>query len=505
MPGFEWHSVPSFGGGLNFDAHPGALQDDQWSWCDGWVARDGYAEVRPRYFKQNAANTWLNPATFTPLGIMLDNLAGAGVSGNLLAVSFENASQDAYISRVTPAGAVAAIAPVGVRPSATALYDSHGTINGQQVIALGPSAVSPSTVALYNGVTFARINPAGGLHGLVSCIAAGHVILGNEDDASGSFALPRTLAWSDASDPTTWVPATANSADDVILDSEGIILGVVPVPDGFVVLTTLALFRGTSTGSIPAFTIQRFQERGGRNFAQIIHTPDGVFHDGMDDIYPLGGEGISRRVYRYWASQAPIPRLRWHRTLGCLLLSTANEVLFVDPSTGAWSRQSYPVAAVTHEASVDLAANPEGDLIGLHSFMAANGDIYREDAIVGTAAVGAFVDTKDFGGADGPRYVDQIRVDWEPLTDRNNDSIEVLAYTRNDLSRDDTTGGILGASGAQMDLTTKFVSQGFLTGGAANLTLRKKGRWTRFRFKQTSGRARIRGFHLRTAVGGDRG
>jgi len=53
----EWVQVPTFGGGLNFNALPSAIAENEWSWCNGFLPDEQGAIPLPIYQQ-------LIPATF---------------------------------------------------------------------------------------------------------------------------------------------------------------------------------------------------------------------------------------------------------------------------------------------------------------------------------------------------------------------------------------------------------------------------------------------------------
>ena len=81
---FEELHVRSFGGGLDFQTHPAALRDDQWSWSHGWFTRLGAAEVGYAYTSLGIGPTL--PAGYVWSGLLRAS-AAVEFSGELIGVA----------------------------------------------------------------------------------------------------------------------------------------------------------------------------------------------------------------------------------------------------------------------------------------------------------------------------------------------------------------------------------------------------------------------------------
>jgi hypothetical protein len=524
---FETVPVPSFGGGLNLTGHPAVIDPSEWTWCDGFLAKYGCAETLPTYVQ------------------VRDNayLAG-GVAHGLLQNPFRLDQAALVVApgsppklfKVSETGATTEVPwdGVGASPmSGPASLCMAGFLNGFLVISAGISSTNSSLFKWNGGATFAAINPSAPVRGLFLASFGGHLVTAY---TATSQAGARTVRWSDANAESVWDPAVSNSADDVLLDDvESGIVGMAPLGgDALGIFTGTAVYVLTPTGGIPSFTRQIFSLQGHTDIgvsdlgvlnpvqAQYIGvTPYGLVYCGHDDFYLVGSGGVGSRIFRYYLKRPggtedppPAPFV-WHRERGVLIVPKTKvvqgldtlEFLYFDPTTHAWSRGR----AVKNDGSplwIRAHALITSRLVGnnvpnrRHWLISADisdpGAIYREDP--STAIAGAFVDTKDFAFEDplDDDYLDRIKLDWEPLTNAATDAIEVLAYTRNDLTQ------IIGSPGFEQDFTSLFVSQGTLTGAQSELPLRLRGRYTRLRFKQVSGRVRIRGFSLRRERAGDR-
>lgn len=524
---FEWYSIPSFGGGLRFSDHPAAIEDHEWSWSDGWLAFDGYAEVLWKYLTPTLSGAGWPPASYSGIGLV-QNIWEADKTALYGTVRAPGGFTDRLWKVNVFTGAITEITwdAVGVAPTGETIECTmHSAfLNGFQCLNFDGRKTGAGNrgIATYGGgATFSMVSQQADF--LVSFAA--HIIGGGI--GSTTPGGQRTLAWSASNDQTVWAPAASNDADFVLLDDvESGVLGIGRGADNIaLVLTRTGIYGLAPTGGIPSFTRQRLAMRGVRESSPgrtlpdrtcyFAETPYGLLYAGGDAFYLAGGQALGQKIFRYYDQAAPteeasIHQFHWHPTRGVVMIPVARfggggsrEMLMVDPTGDIWSRQTVALSTtVSTRHAVIHATASSGIVYDVHCMLnnpVGTTSLQVEDVVNLAPVIGAFVDTKDFGGADGPRYIDEIKVDWEPLTNATTDAIEVLAYARNDLSP-----GILGTDGGQQDFTTQFVSQGVLTGGASELKLRSKGKFTRFRFKQSSGRVRIRGFHLRRQTGGDR-
>lgn len=537
--------VPTFGGGLNFGGNPAALRDDEWTWSDGWVAKYGCAEILPQYVAVKATG-WLtanylvcgllpNPFSLTD-GALIFSADSTGTG----AVKWYKLRDDGTLTQVTFSGTDSGGGAQDVDIGATAALVSAGFLNGYHVISFGcgNSTGNWGLVRWTGAATYTTIKPTGRTRLAVNRLIsfAGHLI-GVTTAVNGSTAQAgsRTVEVSAgdsilvANPQDTWntgVPATDIANDSGTFTAADNVSGftaVVPLDAGTLGLYTRQGTYGlTTTGGFPPFTFQFLSARGGMDlpFGAVPSitqyaglTPLGPVVLGADDFY-LSGLPVGQKVIRYWLAANglldgslggvfPMRDWQWHPVYGVLcvpslnLAKTAHEVLLFDPMQQTWARRTLPSAGGTawkHHAIV--CDNHTAALnMGLyrHWITTDTGSVYAEDT-AGGAHSGAFVDTKDFtfGNSTELDALTRIRVEWEPLTNKDTDALKVYA-----LVRDDFTSGVAGASSFETSgLMASATLVGTLTAGKSELSCRLKGKVIRLRFQQSSGRVRIRSFTM---------
>ena len=63
-------SVPSVGGGINVAQNPLYIDPSQWSWGDGYIARNGVAEPLASFSLITLGSGYLPPGTHTVIGLV---------------------------------------------------------------------------------------------------------------------------------------------------------------------------------------------------------------------------------------------------------------------------------------------------------------------------------------------------------------------------------------------------------------------------------------------------
>lgn len=529
--------IPSFGGGLNFTANPRALNNDEWSGCDGWLARDGYAEVAPGWSSTPLATvsptvgefvTGLFPNPFTEDGAVVTTLTPALSPGGV-----------GKLYTVSGLGVVTEITPASTQVQGRLRAIATGAVlNGFLVLCFGCSDGTNFSLLKWNGGATYDIVDGGAtalrwdaISGFKSHIVG---VYGERGSSTAvTLATRRGIGWSDVDDPTVWLADVDNTANTATLDdlSSGITALLPLGPDALGIFTKDAIHMLGPTGQDPAFIRQEILRGIGcvplgpaSEFAMPLHglIPGGAIFAGGDDLYTVASgrpDAIGSKIFRYWARDIrptipwnlplPLRPFVWHEDLGVLIVPrpildpTEQDVLYFHPRTGAWSRQSLPNVGTT-------AYRCHGFLSGLD----IDGNVLRRHWLAGSVAgvsklyletptganLNRTVDTKDFA-FDSPSNDDEvsrIKVEWEPLTNASTDALEVYGVAREHPSK-----AVLGSQG--LDTTVNFgTALGTLTGGASELTVKLKGRYTRFRFKNVSGRCRIRGLSIRRQRAGDK-
>jgi len=535
-----WETTPVYGvgGGINVSSHPVAIETSQWSWGDGFIARNGVAEILPQWTQINSG-AWM-PANNVPIGIFQNPFDATNPA---LLLSTNLTTHVITLVKMTPAGVATSIPwdSSGATPLASATgICMTAFLNNFLVIATGAVAGGTFSLIRTDGTNFHGINTvatglsADYLVSFKSALVAGSV---NRGGASLTQATQRQFAWSDINTTDTWDAAISNAADSGFLDDLG--SGITGM--GFISQDTLGLFTAggihalQSTGGIPLFTrfaISALSIPPSQTAASGLvgspaffgAMPNGSVVKASDNVYLLQGGGaqqIGQNIIRYVVSDEQVngvanwcgPYL-WHKRLGLLLCTRGgssatgqNKFLYYDPVTGAWSHRGTPGTELGGNANktpcrqayiVDTVTVSSG--IGLHWWVdQASAAVYRE-TIGATPAGGEYFDTKDFTFGDPPTFgtINLIRVEWECLTNHLNDQIAVYAAVR-----DNFAPFILGSGGLDMQNLT-FVFVGFLSQGGSELPCHLVGKVVRFRFQQSSGLVRVRGFSFRWRTAGDR-
>lgn len=522
--GWEWITVPSFGGGLNFATHPTQLDPSEWTECDGWIALDGIAETARPYVERLAAN-WhpdvpfshdfngIHQEPFSFLGPVLTFCPNGAAGGQMRLVRF-NAST----------GATTEFAWDGVGTAPVSHKDDRTQVafcNGYLVVAGGAKATGNYSLLRWNNAaTYNAINPTNPLKlGMIA--AFGGRLVGAQ--TAHTQAGIRTLRWSDANSTTVWDPAISNSADEVLMeDSISGVTALAPTANNVVlVYTREATYALSPTGAIPAFTLQRIADVGCHdtinstsgpiplNHSQATVTPYGVFTRGPDDFF-LNQQSSGRKIWRWfqkrsdYTTQAQPPI--WHPRMTQLAVPIyqqnegASWILWFDPRTGAWSRQTCPTSAVSlrHAVIRDGQDQDDGTYQGRHWLLVTTtGQMLVQNFESGAAHAGGVVATKDFtvGAPPVTFEVDRIKVEWEDMGEGPS-TLTVSAAMRHDWG--DVT------SGDGLDTAATFTVLGTLSGTVSELPVRLRGKYLRWKFTQTTGPARIRGFSFRVQPAADR-
>lgn len=541
-----WEAVGAFGGGIDFTAHPSALRSDQWTFSTGWIARDGYAETANDYIPLAALT--LNPG---------EQIIGAvqnpfGQDGAIVGVVGAPGINNARLFIVTGQGVVTEITPSGTSASGTTTGVFQGTfINGVAVLSFGlPSFAGVGVIRWNGGANYVLVNTgvAGATLGLpvwhFLCGFQGHVVgalgaFGTVTTATQPEAMGRNIGWSDADTYAFPNPSIANSADNVVLDDamSGITL-LAPLGGNVALVSTRNTLSALSpTGAIPAFTRQLLADGIGavqlrtsapqNNFrGQSFwgRMAGGVVFAGLDDLYLASPSGslsrIGTPIFRFWSRNilpTADPTLDfhqtfvWHERLASLFAPVpgiAGWMIF-DPRKSAWSL-IIPTAPIANEhflRSAFIYGYNAGGFIQRQHWVTTETRVYTEAL---TPIPGGVVDTKDFAFGSPPVtcYVQSIKVDWEALTSVG-DTLTVQATVHDDYTHQSMQGFLPSSFTGSVGLDTSshfpFVTLGVLTPGTSELyPLRLKGKYIRFRFVQTSGHVRIRGFSIKYKVASDR-
>lgn len=534
---FQWTHVGAFGGGLDYTKNPSALQPDQWSESTGFYAQNGYAETAPKLTLLVDMSGSLNP-TDQIIGILQEPNRGDA----LVATVASGAFGSARLFRVTRAGVLTEITNLN---GAHALLGNQSAvfqgafINGAAVLNFG-FVPSGSGIGLYStSATF--VGGGSTYQTMFPFFTYFHFLVGFAAHAIGAFGLTtwsgqvnddtaaHQVTWAPANDQSFETPSIANDADDVILDdlNSGISLLATIGQSAVGIFTRDTVSVLAPTGSIPAFTRQQvLQGMGARQITNFVpntsyrgqsfwgNTPAGLVVAMLDNLYQVGAgasvQAIGTPIFDAWNAaivDTADPSVNfhqtfvWHRTRGLLLCPIAApdplEWYTFDPRTSAWSRQMQQQPATGTFARSAYIWSTNSGLMQQDYWCATQQQVYIEDTNH-LPIVGGTVDTKDFcfGSPPGFAYIDRIKVDWECLSDQTNDSITILAAPRDALAP-----GLRGSSSLRIQPT--FQTLGTLTGPQSELSIRLKTKWVRFRFQQTSGRARIRGFHIRWQAASD--
>jgi len=535
-------TVPSVGGGINVSANPLAIDQSQWSWGDGYIARNGVAEPLAAFSLITLGSGYLPAGTHTVIGLVPNPF---DYTTPVIVVSVVTASGFPHLWLVATSGTVTHVTwdAVGTQPvGSTLLGVNYGFLNKTLVISLGVGSGTYSLIKyLGGGVNFSAINtPATALSATFlasfkSSLVAASVQRANAAPDSGT---ERQFAWADINTTDTWDPAISNAADFGFLDDVG--TGITGMAD--LGQNTLGLFTGegihslTPTGGIPLYTrsalstlsvpATKYGGLGGVLFPALYgRMPTGTVVKAADNLYLLSGGGaqpIGANIFRYLVAEeirvgaglkVPSPYF-WHKRLGLFVVTRPgasgndpNRLFYYDPVTGAWSHRGILGPELSSNATTMPFRNCYANCIsivgtglGYHFFVDPAGDVYFDNP--GAIPFGGeYFDTKDFTFGDPPTsfHVNLVRVEWEMLENVITDGVQVFAAMRNSFSP-----AALGSLGLDMQ-DLNFVSLGTLNGGVSDLPCNLTGKVVRFRFMNVSGAwTRIRGFSFRCRVGGER-
>lgn len=533
--GFEWVPVPAFGGGLNFAVHPAKIRPDEWSWAQNFYARDGYAECAPGY--QQLADVGFTsglvgicPSAFSAIAPVV--VARVNDGSGVITLKTVRADSGA-VSTVAWDGVgtqpLGASGSLPTRTDGTALHT--GFINGVQIFSLGLTGRAASSLIRWNGgATFANLGAdatAIQLQAHYLATYGGRVVLASTFDTTDQ-TNHRKIRWSDLNVETVWTPDVSNSADFAYLDEvDATPLGLLRAGWNVLgILTRKGLYVLQPTASLPAFNLGfEAAVRGESDFRSAEdYTPDfitppvgetahGVYYGGADNLYRIPREPVGTGVFKYVQKQrktalgVEAPFYVAHETRGALLMGPQSYndrfefLAFHAGAGGAWSRivPNVPTGQILRAHCFAWENATAQKPTGRHYLLTDLGLVYQEkDDASTTPGNDAFIDTKDFGAGDFPWHVHGIRVELEPLTNKDTDAVEIFAYARNELSPE------LASPGLESDYTAQFVSLGTVTAGAGGKKIRRRGRYTRFRLKRTSGRCRIRALHVLVRKGSGR-
>lgn len=538
----EWVQVPSFGGGLNFSAQPQAIEQHEWSWCNGFYPDEQGAIPLPLYTLRLPASYFAGKTPpQTVFGLLMNPFSP---SQPLLILTYETSGTDpvpVHLYRST--GDVAGTNEItwdGVG-SPTTHYKTHRTapasafLDGWLVITCGSGDQGYSMLRWNGGTTFNTIVVG-------STFRCGYLESFGEHLIGAAWGTTqadmRRIRISDANSTTVWIPAISNSADDAVLDDSvsGILALTMLNTNALGIFTRIGVYGLAPTGNIPPFTrswIGMYPAADGGSpvgagttfYVQttplVGQTPSGVAHAGNSNLWISLETPIGTKVWRYLSyqtvppdpAQRTTPRILWHHRLRTLIVSTiahtppTDGFFYYNPIQDGWGWQSSAfMAPVGGDQTLTYLGTGLGVPQWTHFFVDANGNVMGEDPAT-SARPGIYVDTKDFAMPAG-RYVDAIKVDWEPLT--ASARLKVSCLTREGISDAGMVGGIvLGTPGFEQNLTALFdavpdCQRCVLPAGASENALRAKGKFIRFRFAIDAGIARIRGFAFRQTDASDK-
>lgn len=496
---FEWLHVPTLGGGLNLSAHPAFIRDDQWSWVDGWWPRDGVAEVMPGWI-----TVPLNSA-YVPTNNVVQGIYPDVFNGGVLIVTVHTGTEVVRLFNIPLSGVVAEKAVSGTAPTGRAAQAAYGegvatVLVGKQLLAFGQSSASNYGAAYYDGTNFFRIAPSAVFQPDFFAAVGGYALAGRFDQDLPDSVGVRV---SDANDPTVWDPDISNNADEFTLESAGDLRAFREMPNGVLCITSRRAFRLSPTGASPPIHVELLHDVGISNarLNDIVASPQGLFYVLDSDVYlngaPLPHLVTSKLMRPGVVTGSSGGPLQWHPILNALIVGADDGRYLYDPAAQAWTRQAWPTDTIFRGAISFRSANLPG-----HWIRDLVGNIYVDGLPgVSTAQSSAVLCTKwfSFDGPSSQDYIDRVTIDWEPLTNATTDAVEVLGYFPNDLSN-----GVLGASTMELLRTGQLTSLGTLTGGQSELPINRKGKYSLFALRQSSGSVRVRGIHIRHERANDR-
>jgi hypothetical protein len=543
VPEFQWTQVGTFGGGLNFNAQPQSIADNEWSWSDGFFPDEQSAVPLPFYRQLLPGSffTGLAPAQ-TAFGILPNPFS---VTSPILILTYENGATDPapvrlYRSDGTTAG-TQEITWDGVTARPTR-YQAHRTapqsayLDQWLCITVGSGDVGYSILRWTGGATFSTLI-VGATFRCAHLESFGGYLIGAAWGTSQRDM--RRIKISDANSTTVWTPDISNSADDIVLDDSmsGIVgLGLLNA-NALGIFTRSGLYALSPTGNIPPFTrsyVGMFPAADSgiaaasagfytQSAPLIGATPYGTGHVGYSNVYSGVETPVGTKIWRYLTylgDSSPntlppsTPRIVWHPRLRAMIVSTIahrppqDGFFYYNPIGEAWGWQSSHFVGLGKDQALvflGMASTPD-PFTWTHVTLDASGAVWGEYPPL-TPRPGIFVDTKDFA-LPADRYVDAVKVDWEPLF--ANSQLKVSVIARSGMHAGIPGGQpIFGSPGYAQDLTAVFDAvppQQVITmpPGATESSMRSRGKFIRFRFQVVAGLARIRGFSFRTALASDR-
>ena len=537
----DWVTVPTFGGGLNFNALPSAIGDNEWSWCNGFLPDEQGAIPLPVYQQ-------LIPATFfsgktpaqTVFGVLMNPFSPVTP---LLILTYDTTAADPapvyfYKSDGTPANTTEITWDgVGSRPTR---YTAHQTapmsafLDGWLCITVGSGDVGFS-IFRWNGTGSYSTLVQGTTFRCAYLVSFGGFLIGA---AWGTAqADMRRVKISDSNSTTVWTPAISNAADDLVLDDS--VSGIVGLgqlnANALGIYTRAALYALAPSGNIPPFTrsyagMYPAADGGSKQgastsfYAQttplIGETPYGTAHLGYSNIYINLENPIGTKIWRFLAYQIDpptnlpqtVPRLIWHHRIRALVVPTIahpspnDGFFYYNPLTEGWGWQHLENTTIGRDHTLVHIGTGVGAPAWTHIVVDVNGNILGE-LLPSNPRPGIYVDTKDFA-LPADRYIDAIKLDWEPLFPST--ILQVTCLAREGIN-DGLTGqnAVYGTAGYEQNLTNLFASapdcqRCKLSPGGSENAIRARGKYVRFRFEVLQGLARIRGFAFRQAIASDR-
>jgi hypothetical protein len=177
----------------------------------------------------------------------------------------------------------------------------------------------------------------------------------------------------------------------------------------------------------------------------------------------------------------------------------------LNPLTQAWGWQNSTHVPLGRDHALIYLGTGVGVPTWTHIVVNEAGDIYGEYPPMNPRP-GIYVDTKDFA-MPADRYIDAIKVDWEPLFPGT--ILKVSCLAREGINDGVTDGPVFGTIGFEQNLSNLFAhvpacQQCELSPGGSENALRARGKYNRFRFEVLGGLARIRGFAFRQSMASDR-
>lgn len=494
MADFDWKILPSFGGGVNNSGHPAGIRDDEWTTCSGWWPNRGTAETFPDYLQVIAGSDWL-PASNAILGIaqnlfiadrVLIPIRNTGTSAvRLWSIDADGSDVEVSVSGTAPVAS--STNPPVIR---SVLYQ------GEQIIPLGNTGGGQGLLC-YDGSQFARVTPSSGTMDGRHLVATGPYLI----TANNSNGV-RDVNVSGANSLTTWVPAVANEADSFTIHAPGEIRSAIPYADGALLATSTRLYQLRATGGIPPFTVALISELSLSNVpGSLVATPFGAIQPGLYDLLRDGQIIPEARKRKLRFDQMPYKTLFDAQDSAILVRDSIATHRF-DLVEQTWCSLTSPSGTPRDHTVLECV---NGDAALGHWLVMTSGDVYRlprfgvddEDDLAPMAL--NRVETKDlsFGFPAMRAYIDEIRVDWDPLFQDSTNTLQVEVLARDTVP--DGGGGFLDLG---HDLSFDIV--GTLDNGARSVRVRRKGTYLRVRFSCIAGLARIRGIGIRWKPANDK-